>query len=87
MINAEPKIAAEAVHAVVPPGISLFWLIETAEAVNQPDPQESLKGRSLRSTAEQLVFKSHRVIDIPISWRNIKIPKNDEMRVTLALPL
>ena len=87
MINAKSEITAKTVHAVVPPGIGFFWLIKTAEAVDQPDTQESLKGRSLRRAAEKLVFEGYGVIDIPISWRNIEIPKNYEMRVALAFPL
>ncbi len=76
MIDAQPQVPLEGVHAVVPPGEASVTLFEETKAIRQPELEQGFKCRALRETEQHLPFPGLGIMNVALFRRNVEITQN-----------
>jgi hypothetical protein len=81
MVDPQAHLAAERIHAVIPPREGPLRLLEQPECVLQPESDQLAERFAFRRAEEHLPFPGLGVVDVAILGRDVEITQNREPRV------
>ena len=87
MVDAQPKIALETVHSVIPPGITFLGLGKQAKAIDETEIYKASQRRAFRFGAKHLAFPRFRIMYITIFRRNVVIAEQGNVTMGSNLGL
>lgn len=85
MVDAQPRVAAECHHPVVPPREGFLGLLEAAERIDEAEFDQLREVRALLRRHEVLAFPFRRIVHVAVFRRDVVVAEQRELRVALQL--
>src|SRR5712691_11695092 len=81
VIDTQPEIALESIHAVVPPSEGFVRLSKHPEAVFQSQGEKLPEGPLLLGAAQDLTFPGLGIVNVLIGGRDVVVAQHREPRI------